>query len=302
MNMSSAVQGVRKKKVTLSQVVILLVLTSFSILCIIPLLSIISASFSNDNNLTLVGFDLIPKPIDLTAYRYILNDPTLILGSYRISILITALGSIASLLITAGIAYVLSRPDFRFRNQLAFFVFFTMLFNGGLIPWYILISNYLQLINTIWALIVPMLVSAWNILLLRTFFQKIPFEIIESCNIDGANEFTVFFRIILPLSKPGLATIGLFIVLGYWNDWWLGLLFIEKQSLVPLQLLLYRMMSNITYLTTTTQIPSFLDVTRIPTQSARMVMAILAAGPMLFIFPFFQKYFVKGLTVGAVKG
>ena len=196
--MNSAVLGARRKKPTFVHVVTNILLFSFSLLCIIPLCSILSASFINDNNLTLEGFRLIPKPIDLTAYRYILNDPTLIIGSYKISILITAAGSIASLLITSGIAYVLSRPDFRYRNHLSFFVFFTMLFNGGLIPWYILISNYLHLVNTLWALILPMLVNAWNILLLRTFFQKIPFEVIESCTIDGANEFTIFFRMILP--------------------------------------------------------------------------------------------------------
>ncbi|MGQ9631006.1 MAG: carbohydrate ABC transporter permease [bacterium] len=178
-----------------------------------------------------------------------------------------------------------------------------MLFNGGLVPWYILIVRYLHLKDTLWVLIVPYLVVPWFVLLLRTFFQQIPISLIESAKIDGASEFRIFFSIIVPLSKPALATIGLFICLRYWNDWWLSLLYIEKENLVPLQYMLYRMMANIQFLTsqlTTTAVD--IDVGKLPNESARMAMCVLAAGPMLFVFPFFQKYFVKGLTAGALKG
>jgi ABC-type sugar transport system, permease component len=292
----------QKNKITISKLIINLVLCLFALLCIIPLWAIISISFSNQQDLTLKGYSLIPLHFDLTGYRYVLSDPSMILNAYEVSILVTVVGSILSLLVTAGIAYVISRQDFKFKKQLSFYIFFTMLFNGGLVPWYMLITNYLHLKDTLFVLILPYIANAWFILLLRTFFQKIPFEIIESCNIDGANEFTIFFRIILPLSKPGLATIGLFIMLTYWNDWWLSMLYIESQALVPLQYLLYSIMSNIQYLTSGNATSTVIGVQHIPDESARMVMAILAAGPMLFVFPFFQKYFVKGLTVGAVKG
>ena len=150
---------------------------------------------------------------------------------------------------TAGIAYTLSRHDYKFKNPLSFYVFFTMMFNGGLVPTYILLSNYLHLKNTIWVLILPYIAAPWFILLLRSFMQKIPYDIIESCMMDGASEFRIFFQIILPLAKPGLATIALFTILQYWNDWFLSLLYIEKESLVPLQYMLYRMMNNIAFLT-----------------------------------------------------
>jgi len=167
-----------------------------------------------------------------------------------------------------------------------------------------LISRYLGLKSNFFVLVLPYLILPWFVLILRTFMQKIPMEIIESCMIDGASEYRTFFQIILPLSKPGLATVGLFIMLRYWNDWWLAMLFIEKEVLVPLQYMLYRMMNNISFLTSSSnQMPASMKQTVVlPRESARMAMAVLAAGPMLVVFPFFQKYFVKGLTVGAVKG
>jgi putative aldouronate transport system permease protein len=267
-----------------------------------PMWSMISISLSNDIDLSLKGYRLFPIHIDLSGYRYVLSDPTSIINAYKISVFVTIIGTLMSLMVIAGISYVISRPDFKYKNVLSFYIFFTMLFNGGLVPWYMLISNYLHLKDNIFVLILPYLANAWFILLLRTFFQKMPFEIIESCSIDGANEFTIFFKIVLPLSKPGLAAIGLFLMLMYWNDWWLSMLFIENQVLVPLQLMLYSIMQNIQYLTSGNAQSAILGYQHIPTESARMVMAILAAGPMLFVFPFFQRYFVKGLTVGAVKG
>jgi len=292
----------RKSKRKPSNIFINIFLFLIALVCILPLLSIISISFSNNADLTQFGFSIIPRHLDLTAYRYIFNDPTLIISGYEVSILVTALGTFVSLFVTTAIAYVLSRHDYKFHGVISFFVFFTLIFNGGLVPWYMLINNYLHLGNTIWALILPYAANAWFILLLRTFFQKLPFEIIESCYMDGAGDFRIFFQIVLPLSLPGIATIGLLIMLTYWNDWWLALLFIEKTSLFPLQKTLYSMLSNIQFLTSSTAIPSFLKVTNLPTENARMAMALLAAGPMLFVFPFFQKYFVRGLTVGAVKG
>lgn len=292
----------KHRRISVGKVLIVLVLFSFSLLCVIPMLSIVSASLSNNVDVLENGFRLIPEHLSFESYRYIFNDPKMVVDAYGVTIFVTVVGTVLSLLVTAGLSYALSRPDFKPRNVLSFFIFFTTLFSGGLVPWYMLINNYLQLGNKIWALIIPSLAGVWNIILLRTFFQKLPFEIIESCYLDGANEFRIFFTMVLPLSKPGLATIALFITLGYWNDWWLSLLFVEKQSLTPLSLLLYRMLNNIDYLTTSTKIPSFMKPQDLPSETARMATALIAAGPMLFVFPFFQKYFVKGLTVGAVKG
>ena len=290
-------------KKTLPQMIIHFVFILFSLACIIPLVSIISISLSNETDIVKNGYSLFPRVFDISAYAYVLYEPIQIINAFKVSIIVSILGTFISLIVTAGIAYTLSRHDYKFKNPLSFYVFFTMMFNGGLVPTYILISNYLHLKDTIWVLILPYVAAPFFILLLRTFMQKIPYDIIESCMMDGASEFRIFFQIILPLAKPGLATVALFTILHYWNDWFLSLLYIEKESLVPLQYMLYRMMNNITFLTSSSnQMPPGLNNTVIPSESARMAMAILAAGPMLAVFPFFQQYFVRGLTVGAVKG
>lgn len=294
---------IRSKRSVFPQIIINIIFILFGLACIFPLLSIISISFSNETDIVKYGYSLIPRTFDLTAYAYVLYKPVQILNAYKVSLFVSFFGTLISLLVVAGISYPLSRPDFKYKNQLSFYTFFTLLFNGGLVPTYIVISNLLHLKNTIWVLILPYLAYSWFILILRTFMQKIPMEIIESCTIDGASEFRIFFQMILPLSKPGLATVGLFILLQYWNDWWLSLLYIEEENLVPLQYMLYRMMANIEFLTSSSNMmPPGMKTTALPSESARMAMAMLAAGPMLAVFPFFQKHFVKGLTVGAVKG
>jgi putative aldouronate transport system permease protein len=280
------------------------ILMLFAALCIIPLWGIITVSFSSESDIVRHGYEFFPRTFDLLGYKYVLTNPTMILNSYSVSAGLTLVGTALSLILTAGLSYALSRPDYKFRNAVSFYIFFTMLFSGGLVPWYMLISRYMNLKSTFWVLVLPYLILPWFVLILRTFMQKIPAEILESCMIDGAGEYRIFVQIILPLSKPGLATVGLFILLRYWNDWWLAMLFIEKESLIPLQYMLYRMMNNIAFLTSSSnQMPPGLKGTiSLPKESARMAMAVLAAGPMLLVFPFFQKYFVKGLTVGAVKG
>lgn len=287
----------------LLQYAIHLVFILFGACCIFPLISIISVSLSDETSILKHGYRLIPQGFNLHAYAYVLYKPVQILNALKVSLLVSVIGTVLSVLITAGIAYVLSREDYKYKNSLSFYVFFTMLFNGGLVPTYMLISKYLHLKDTLWVLILPYLAVPWFILILRTFMQKIPHSIIESCMIDGAGEFRIFFQIILPLSKPGLATVGLFTLLQYWNDWWLSLLYIEKEHLVPLQFMLYRMINNIEFLTSSSNMmPPGLKTAVVPAETARMAMAILASGPMLVVFPFFQKYFVRGLTVGAVKG
>jgi len=283
--------------------VIHLILFAFSLLCIIPIVVVASIAFSSESSLNDVGYTLVPSDPSITAFRYILKNSNQILRAYGVSLANTSLGTISSLFVISLLAFPLSRRDYRLRKPLAFFVFFTLLFNGGLVPWYILISKYLHLKDTIFVLFVPYLVIPWFVLLLRTFFSQIPMSIFESAKIDGASEFAIYSRILMPLSKPALATVGLFITLNYWNDWWLPLLYIDNEALIPLPALLSRMMMNITYLTTQ-MTNSFIqiDISNIPKESARMAMALLAAGPMLFVFPFFQKYFVRGLTAGSLKG
>ena len=275
----------------------------FAILCILPLIVILTISVSDEAYIVANGYSIFPKDISFSAYKYIFANPGDILSAYRITIMVTVIGLVTSLLICSGLGYVLSRKDFAWSRQLTFFVFFTMLFNGGMVPTYMVVTKLLKISDTILAMIIPLLVSAWNVMLLKSFFKGLPDSLIEAARIDGASEIGIFFKIAIPLAKPALATVGTFIALGYWNDWYQSLLYINKKELVNLQFMLYKMMSNIQeMLDQMENLPSGVDVNSIPNESARMAMCILAAGPMMFVFPFFQKYFVKGMTVGAVKG
>jgi putative aldouronate transport system permease protein len=279
------------------------VMILFGLFCVIPLLAVASISLTSEHAIHTSGYSLFPRQPSTEAYGYVFGNPKGILHSYFVTFAMTATGTFLSLLVISLLAFPLSRPDYRYRNKVAFYVFFTMLFNGGLVPWYILIVLFLQLKNHFLVLVLPYLVVPWFVLLLRTFFKQLPMSLFESAKIDGASEFRSFFQILLPLTKPALATIGLFICLQYWNDWWLALLYIDVERLVPLQYMLSRIMANITFLTS--QMSSTvvtIDVSTFPNESARMAMCVLAAGPMLFIFPFFQKYFVRGLTAGSLKG
>ncbi|WP_042166084.1 carbohydrate ABC transporter permease [Paenibacillus gorillae] len=275
----------------------------FSLFCIIPFLYVISISFSKETDIALHGYQLIPKTFTTFAYEYLFESPKVLISSYLVSIAVTVLGTILSLIITAKLAYVLSRKDFRGSKPMSFFVFFTLLFSGGLVPWFILIKNFLHIDDTILSLILPYVIMPWHVLLMKGFLSDIPPALIESGKIDGAGEWRIFYNIILPISKPAMATLGLFIAFVYWNDWYLALLYIDSPNLVPLQYMLYRIMNNIQFLSTSLQSGNIsIDLSKMPNETARMAMAMLAAGPILFVFPFFQKYFIKGLTVGAVKG
>ena len=218
----------------------------FCFLCILPVLIILSTSLSAENAIISGGYTLIPKQISFDAYIFIFKNPKQILNSYFISISVSIVGMVLGLLINSMIAYPLSRKDFKYGRKISFYVFFTMLFSGGLVPSYMLITS-LKMKDTFWVLVIPYLVAAWNILLLRTFFQTIPPALIESAKIDGSTEFGSFFRIILPLSKPSLATVGLLISFQYWNDYWLGLLYVSNRNLVSLQYMFYKTMANLEF-------------------------------------------------------
>ena len=273
-----------------------------SAIVVVPLLYLVSISLSSSVDLQKYGYRLLPIKVDLTAYRYLFRVPKEIASAYMVSIVVTTMGTALGLALSSSIAYVISRRDYRYRSITTFYVFFTMLFNGGLVPWYMVMTKILHVQNTIFALVIPYSINAWFTMLMKGFMQKIPFEIVESAKIDGSSELGTFLKIILPLSRPAIATVGLFYAFAYWNDWWLAMLFIDKGSLVPLQFMLYRTMNNLAYLLSTVSTAVNVDLSRIPGESIRMAMAALAAGPMLIIFPFFQRHFVKGLTLGSTKG
>lgn len=298
----------RKRGITWysSHALIHIVFLSFCTLIIIPFVLIVSISVTREADIYKYGYQLLPRHIDFTAYQFVLNTPQIIFNAYKISIFITFAGTIVGLLATAMAGYCISRKNYRYNRILTFYIIFTMLFNGGLVSYFIVMTRYLHLNNNLFAVILPGLVSAYYIIIMRGFMSEIPSSIIESAKIDGARERTIFFKVILPLSKPALATVGLFIAFNYWNEWFNSMLFIESSDLVPLQLLLVRMLNTIDAITSNPAVLQKMTelgykLSDFPSLSVRMSTAILVVGPMLIVFPFFQKYFVKGLTLGAVK-
>lgn len=278
----------------------------FSLCFIIPFLYVISASFSADSAIKEGGYSLIPKTLDISSYKYVFANPHKILQAYKVTIIFSFTGTFLALLTMALCAYSLSRPCFAFKNIITFYIFFTMLFGGGLIPSYILNTRYLNLGNTIWIYILPSLANAFHIIIIRTFFQQLPSELFDSAKIDGAREMKIFFSIMLPLSTPVLATIGFMTLLALWNNWQTSLIYITNEELYSLQYLLQRILRETEFVKSMIQnMPSGVDLSAsksLPNESIKFAMAIVATGPMLFAFPFFQKYFSSGLTIGAVKG
>lgn len=281
-----------------------IVLVIVALICLLPLWLVVSASFMTDAEISQYGYSFIPKDFTLESYLYILRSPGQLLHSYGVTIVVTAIGTVVSLLVTAMMAYGISRKDYPLAKATTFIIYFTMLFPAAMPAWYMMVGTTLGMKDTIWALIVPSLLSAWNVMLMKGYFADIPTSVIEAGKIDGASELRVFFSLVVPMAKPGLATVGLFIMLNYWNDYKSSLFFINKDNLLSLQYLLYRMMSNIDFLKSALakQSGMMLSGVDIPDESIRMAMCVVAAGPMLFIFPFFQKYFVKGIAIGSVKG
>ena len=303
--------GKRKKKVneisSFSNLLINIFFWIYTGLCVIPLLLVIIVSFSDETDVLINGYSFWPAKLDLASYEFLFKDYMQILDAALVSIVVTVAGTILSLVIMSLYAYPISRRDFPHRNFFSFFMFFTMLFNGGLVPWYLVYTQMIHLKDTLWVLIMPLLVNAFFVMILRTFFTNtIPPALVESAKIDGATELRIFIKIILPLSLPVLATVGLFQTLAYWNDWYLSLIFISPQGHVNLQYLMYKTMLNVQFLTASPQAMAALAgmgvSIKIPQETVRMAMAVVGIGPIVFAYPFFQKYFIQGLTVGAVKG
>lgn len=278
----------------------------FAVLCaliIYPFLLLVGISFTSESAIGKFGYRLIPSEWSLEAYKYVFNNPKSILNAYKVTGLYSVAAMILGVLLMSMMAFPLTRKEMKSRKVISFVLYFTMLFSGGLVPTYILITKYLHLNDTIWVYILPTLISPWHVFMIRTFFQGLPEEIFESVKLDGGTIYTIFFRFVLPLSKPVLATVALLIFLGKWNDWNTALLYIEKENLMSLQYLLQRIMQNLELLKSLDgNINAMDELANIPSETVRMAMAIVVAGPALVVFPFFQKYFVKGLTVGSVKG
>ncbi|WP_256706362.1 carbohydrate ABC transporter permease [Paenibacillus sp. FSL R7-0337] len=276
-------------------------LTMLAIICIVPFLLVVSASLSEESSIIEKGFQLIPSTISTKTYSLLFKYPTEMLRAYTVSITVTLIGTVLGLFLTSMTAYVLSRRDFEWRSRFSFYFFFTTLFSGGLVPTYLLIINFLHLKDTLLVLILPMLMNVFYIIVMKSFMSSIPNAITESAKIDGAGDFRIFMQLIVPLSKPALATIGLFIALSYWNDWYNALLFISKSELMPLQYYLYKILGNMDGMRKAMMASGAVVNSDLPTESLKMAMTIVATGPIMLAYPFIQKYFVQGLTVGAVK-
>lgn len=276
-----------------------------AILTIIPLILLFIASVTANQDITLYGYSFFPKHLSLEAYAYIWNERHQIFRAYFITIFVTAVGTSAGLCISILYAYALSKPHFPGKKFFSVYLLFTMLFNGGLVPTYIMYTRYLHIKNTIWALIIPgLLMNAFNVLLIRSYFQNnIPQALIEAAKIDGASEFSVVGKVVVPLSKPIIATMGLFIGVGYWNDWQNGLYYVTNEKLYSIQQILNNMLKNIEYLSknATSMAKSTSLAGVLPAATVRMAIAVIGLLPILIIYPFIQKYFVKGISIGAVK-
>lgn len=270
-----------------------------SLATFVPFYLVVVVSFTLEKSITLKGYQLFPKQLSLAAYETLLSKGSRYIDAYKVSITITVIGTIFAVLITCLLAYAISRKHLRYRNHIAFFVYFTLIFNGGLVPWYIIVSK-LGLKDNLLGLILPLLVNAFNVFLIRNYFKAIPDPILESATIDGAGDLRIFFKIVMPLALPGLATITLFYMLAYWNEWFVALMLISDKELYPLQFLLRQILSTVLYATSSQS--QITNVGELPAEGIKMATVVLTIGPIIFVYPFIQKYFVKGLIVGAVKG
>lgn len=295
-----------KKASSPSTIVAHVVLLFFSLSCLIPFLLIFTSSITSEDVIVRSGYTLFPSKISFKAYQYLWANMAVIGRGYLITLFVTGVGTVAGLLITGMCAYALSKQDFPLRRVFTFIIFFTMIFNGGLVPFYLLYTKYLGFNNTVLSLIIPgLLVNAFNIIIMKSYFaQNIPDAIIESVTLDGAGPFTIFFKIVIPISYPIFATVGLLVGVGYWNDWYNGLIFLTDTKLYNIQNILNRLLMDIQYLQTTNvggELSSSM-LQNMPSEAIRMAIAVVVVIPLLIIYAFFQKYFIKGITVGAVKG
>ena len=272
-----------------------------ALVCLLPFIFMISGSFSEEMEIRLHGYSLFPRGFTLEAYGMVFKFPERILHAYGVSIFITAVGTGLGLFILTMAAYVISRKDFKYRNGFSFFFYFTTLFNGGMVSTYIFYIQYLHLRDNMLALILPGMFNVFYLLIMRTFVNNIPFSLVESAKLDGAGEWRIFFTIIFPLLKSGLATIGLFLALGYWNDWYNAMLYMSTEEKYPLQYMLYSIQQQ-TQALARIAAQAGIQVANLPSNSLKLAMAVVATGPIVIVYPFVQRYFIAGITIGSVKG
>ena len=296
----------RGKDVILLNIIAYTFCTIIALLCLVPFIMILSASFSSETAISANGFSLLPQEFSLEAYKTVFKEPMVVVRAYATTILLTVGGTVIGLLIQTMTAYVLSRKDFEWRNGFSFFFYFTTLFSGGLVPTYILYMQTLNLKDNYLALLLPLVFSVYNLLIMKSYISAIPDTLIDAAKIDGCGEVRTLFQIVMPLIKPALATVGLFIALAYWNDWYNAMLYIKNENMYPLQYFLYQKVNNIEaykkMIANNAASASMVSAMSLPTQTLKMALTVVVTGPIILAFPMVQKYFVQGITIGAVKG
>ena len=277
-------------------------LTILSIICVLPFIVIISGSFTSNQEILRNGFSVLPRDVTAEAYKTIFKTPEDIFQAYKMNVYYTAIGTALGLMIITLTAYVISRREFKYRNTVSFLIYFTTIFGGGMIPWYLMYANVLNLRGTTLAIWFPALMTPFLVILMRTFIiGAVPDAVVESAKSDGAGHWRIFWQIVLPVLGPGLATVGLFQALGYWNDWYRSSMFSTSSQTWSLQFYLYDLVNSTQAMRQMAQYAN-VNTADLPTQSVKLAMSVVATGPILILYPFVQRYFVSGITVGAVKG
>ena len=291
-----------KKKLPIGQIILHAIFILLVIAYIVPFLMVVSVSLSSESSVLKEGYHLIPREFSLAAYKMVFSNPSQVFRSYAVTIIFTAMATFLAVLIMGIMAYPMSRPNYKYGRALSLYVLFTMLFNGGMVSQYLLFVKYLHINNTIWVYVLPGVVTAYKLIIIRTNYKSLPNELIEAAQIDGAGEMFICFKIVMPLCKPVLASMGFLFLVDKWNDWSTALLYITKPDLYSLQYLLQRILREAEFLQQLADLGQLRGDEVFPTEGYRYAMAMVAAGPVMFIFPYFQKYFVKGMTIGGVKG
>ena len=277
-----------------------------ALVCLVPFIMVLSGSFSSESAIAANGFSVLPQEFTLEAYKNVFREPIVIFRAYGTTIVLTIVGMIVGLLVQTMTAYVLARKDFEWRNVFSFFFYFTTLFNGGLVPTFILYTQTLKLKDSYLALLLPLMFSVYNLLIMKSYIIGIPDSLVDAAKIDGCGEVRTLFQVVMPLIKPALAAVGLFIALAYWNDWYNAMLYINAEEKYPLQYFLYQKVNNIEaykkLISNGTVSSSAVSAISMPTQTLKMALTIVVTGPIILAFPIAQKYFVQGITIGAVKG
>ncbi|MGN7382606.1 carbohydrate ABC transporter permease [Paenibacillus sp. SAFN-117] len=281
-------------------VLVYAVLSAFALFCFIPFWIVFINSFADESLLQTAGYQLLPGKFSLNAYEFLLSGKQ-VFRSYGITIIVTIVGTAMGVLVTSTYAYTLSHRKVKYRNILSFLTFLTMLFGAGLVGFYMLIANWLHLKDSIWALILPYLLNPFYAFILVSYYRTLPYELNEAATVDGANDLYIFFRIIWPISLPVIATVSLFYALQYWNDWYLSLLFIDNYKMLPLQMMIRQLMSNLNVMAYVSGSQTQYNVV-VPTYGMQLAIVCVTIGPIVFVYPFIQRFFIKGLTLGSVKG